>query len=148
METQMNMDHHLPRLVGGIAAILASASVLILLSGMATGSLTTPVKSYAGAPAPIEPSVQAAAPGARTYRCAECGVIASTREIEAAEDRAGVYASGRMLSGHRGELEGKPVRSYEITVRLQDGSMRVITDANSANWRQGERVIIIAGVGQ
>jgi outer membrane lipoprotein SlyB len=41
---------------------------------------------------------------------------------------------------------GNPARSashYEITIRLRDGSKRVIVDANPAVWRVGERVSVI-----
>jgi len=148
MEKQANMHHPLPRLLGGIAVVVVSASAMILLSGMATGSLPIPAETFSRALAPVEPPAQAAPPAVRAYRCAECGVITSTREIEAGEQSAGINAPGRMFSASRGELDGTPARNYEITVRLQDGSMRVIRDANPANWRQGERVIIIAGVGQ
>ena len=36
-------------------------------------------------------------------------------------------------------------RNNEITVRMADGSSRVIEDANPARWRAGERLIVIAG---
>ena len=36
-------------------------------------------------------------------------------------------------------------RSNEITVRMADGSSRVIDDANPARWRTGERLMVIAG---
>ena len=36
-------------------------------------------------------------------------------------------------------------RSNEITVRMADGSSRVIEDANPARWRAGERLMVIAG---
>jgi outer membrane lipoprotein SlyB len=71
-------------------------------------------------------------------------VIESTRKIEAPDEKTGVNASGRIAAG--GETGRKPGRNYEITIRLRDGSMRVITDANPARWRHGERVTIIAGL--
>lgn len=69
-------------------------------------------------------------------RCPECGVIVSIREIQ---------ASGGTVAGSRSETRAKATRSYEITVRLADGSSRVFNDASSANWRSGERVIVIDG---
>jgi hypothetical protein len=38
------------------------------------------------------------------------------------------------------------IRATEITVRLQDGSSRVIVDAHRGRSRLGERVVIIDGV--
>jgi outer membrane lipoprotein SlyB len=140
MNAQANKLMHLPLLLGGIAAIL--------VSGIAIGSLALSAQGYSGLVAADEPPDAAAAPAiaaldARAYRCAECGVIVSTRAIEAPAETTGVNASFRIVAG--GEIERKPVRNYEITIRLRDGSMRVITDANPAKWRHGERVKIIAG---
>ncbi len=140
MNTQVNKPLHLPRLIGGIAAIL--------VSGIAIGSLAISAQGFNGVFVPARPPEATAAPAiaaprARALRCAECGVIESTREIEAPDERTGVGAPGRIVAG--GEIEGKRARNYEITIRLQDGSMRVITDANPARWRYGERVTIIAG---
>ena len=36
-------------------------------------------------------------------------------------------------------------RGNEFTVRMADGSSRVIEDANPARWRAGERLMVIAG---
>jgi hypothetical protein len=140
MNTQANKPPHLPRLVGGIAAILVSS--------IAIGSLAITAPGFNGVFASGEPPEAAAAPAVaapptRAYRCAECGVIESTREIEARDKSSRANASGRIAAG--GEIEETRARNYEITIRLQDGSMRVITDANPARWRYGERVTIIAG---
>jgi hypothetical protein len=142
MNTQANNPLHLPLLAGGIAAIL--------VSGIAIGSLAISAQGFNGSVPTAEPPAAAmttdiAAPDARVYRCAECGVIVSTRAIEAPDEKTGVIAPGRIAAGNRGKIKGKPVRNYEITVRLRDGSMRVVTDANPARWRHGEKVIIIAG---
>ena len=140
MNTLANKVLHLPLLVGGIAAIL--------VSGIAIGSLTISAQDLNAIRAPAKPPAAEAAPaiaapGARAYRCAECGVIESTREIEAPDEKTGVNASGRIAAG--GGIGRKPVRSHEITIRLRDGSVRVITDAKPARWRRGEQVSIIAG---
>jgi outer membrane lipoprotein SlyB len=36
--------------------------------------------------------------------------------------------------------------SYESTVRLEDGSSRVISQASAPTWRSGDRVKIVNGV--
>jgi hypothetical protein len=143
MNTQAKKPLHLPLLVGGVAAIL--------VSGIAIGSLAISAYGSNGILAPAEPpeateAPAIAAPDARANnRCGECGVIESTREIEAPEDKTGVNASGRIAVCTRGGIGRKTVRSHEITIRLRDGSMRVVTDAHPARWRHGERVTIIAG---
>jgi pyruvate/2-oxoglutarate dehydrogenase complex dihydrolipoamide acyltransferase (E2) component len=153
MNEQTNKFPHLPLLLGGIAAIL--------VSGIALGSLAISAPGFSSVFAPAEPPDTAAAPtvaspavaaqavaalNVRASRCAECGVIESTREVDASADDNGVDASDRVAPGNRGEIGRKPVRNHEIIVRLRDGSVRVITDPKPANWRRGERVTIIAGV--
>lgn len=70
-------------------------------------------------------------------RCAECGVLASMRAVES-EVGGGTAATG--ADGTK-----RPV-AHEFTVRYADGSHRVVTDANPAAWRLGERMSIIDGI--
>lgn len=79
-------------------------------------------------------------------RCAECGVIAAMRKIEVSGENASLSATDRAAGGNRNQMRVKSAKSYEFTVRLNDGSYRVITDANPAAWRLGERVNIIDGM--
>jgi hypothetical protein len=133
---------HLRLLAGGIAAIL--------VSGIALGSLAIRAQDFSAMRAPAKPRAAASAPEiagpvAGAHRCAECGVIESTREIEASDAKTGIGGSGWIAVCPRGETGRKPLRSHEITVRLRDGSVRMITDAKPARWRHGEQVTIIAG---
>jgi hypothetical protein len=142
MNAQVNKFLHLPLLLGGIAAIL--------VSGIALGSLAITAHDSNAIRAPAKPPAAASAPGiaesgAGAHRCAQCGVIESAREIEASDAKTGVGASGRIAVCTGAGTGRKPIRSREITIRLRDGSMRVIMDANPAPWRHGERVTIIAG---
>jgi len=148
MNTQANKPLHLrlPLLIGG--------AVAILVSGIAIASLALSAQGFSGVVAPgvppeaaAEPVIAApeAAPGARAYMCAECGVIESTRIIDAPDEDSGAGVSDRMAARNRGRIQAKPLPNYEITVRLHNGTMRVIKDAKSARWRYGERVIVIAG---
>lgn len=53
------------------------------------------------------------------------------------------------VAGHepRGRIENvKSTKSYEIIIRMADGSSRVIDDAGAASWRIRERLIVIGGV--
>ncbi len=63
------------------------------------------------------------APRARA-RCTTCGVVKAIRRIE-----------------HGG---GMPA-SFEFTVRLRDGSTRTSTTDSAANWRSGDRIMLIGG---
>ena len=150
MNTRWNQHLQLPLLVGGITAIL--------VSGIAIGSLAISAPDFnavvtsaapadaAPAPAKADRAAAIAAPRTRSYRCAQCGVIESTRTVGVPDGKTGVNAPGRSAAGSRGEVEAMPVRNNEITVRLRDGSTRVFTDTNPARWRHGERVTVIAGV--
>lgn len=73
-------------------------------------------------------------------KCAGCGVIVSMREIELRDD-----STGFDVAGHQDETRVKSTKSHELTIRLADGSSRVITEASPARWRLGERVIVIDG---
>ena len=125
--------------------MLAAGMVAILVSGVAVGSLafSAPERDALSASAPAETPRTAATPttaGVRSYRlCPGCGVIQSTRKIGAPD--AGVTNTAATNSHDR-----TPPRGDEITVLLQDGSTRVITDANPAKWKYGERISIIAGI--
>ncbi|MGZ5786375.1 MAG: hypothetical protein ACXWJM_10680 [Ramlibacter sp.] len=57
-------------------------------------------------------------------RCEQCGVIQTIRRIDAAD--------------------GRPP-TYEITIRLHDGSMRTHSNATPGNWRAGDRIMLIKG---
>ena len=128
----------------------AAGIVGILVSGIAIASLAISSRGSPGASAPDEPRAALvaegmAAPGARGYRCKECGVIESARKIEIPDALIQMHAPGRFAAG--GGIDGAPER-YAITIRLQDGSTRAIMDAHPANWRVGERVSLIGGMGQ
>lgn len=83
--------------------------------------------STAVSPAPTFEADLAHAPAGGIDRvgkyCPECGVVSSTRQIAqpAAGGRAGI----------------------EVTVRMKNGSNRQFVGAGFANWRVGERMIII-----
>lgn len=72
-------------------------------------------------------------------KCAECGVVESVRAVPT------VGNAGSMMAADYDKALGKSTASYQVTVRMRDGSRRVFVDANTANWRPGERMTIIEG---
>lgn len=119
--------------------------------------------SPAGAtPRPVQ--VATAAPVAKPM-CRECGVIVSMREVETEGEASGVGAvggaqvghgtgkkiatvagaAGGAVAGHQIEKYVKRETSYEIIVRLEDGTSRVFHEPTSSTWRSGDRVKIIDG---
>ena len=55
-------------------------------------------------------------------RCGGCGFVESIRKVEA---------------------QGGLPAAYEFIVRMRDGSTRTSNDANPAQWRIGDRIILI-----
>lgn len=129
---------HAPKKPYPPLGMLAAGMASVLVSGVAVGSLAFSAPQRDALSVSAEAPRAAATPttaGIRSHRlCAGCGVIQSTRKIGASDAEAA-------NSGDRASPRGD-----EITVLLQDGSTRVITDANPAKWKYGERVSIIAGI--
>ncbi|MEP6998254.1 MAG: hypothetical protein ABI900_11420 [Betaproteobacteria bacterium] len=61
-----------------------------------------------------------------TASCNECGVVDSMRRVVSADSL------------------GDAPTVYELTVRMRDGSTRMVS-ASRANWRRGERITLIGG---
>ena len=106
--------------------------------------------------------------------CAECGVIESVREIQHHGEGTGlgavggavvggllgnqvgsgrgntaatvVGAVGGVIAGNEIEKRVKSTKGYEITVRFDDGSSRVIGAASAPTWRAGDHVKVVDGV--
>ena len=196
MDTQLiksNRDLHPLIWMAGIAIILFSAAGFAALMGWIPTSMGTPagdsertrldqpppmpakpgaakapVQSRA-APAPAPLAAIAPVPA----KCADCGVIESTRAVEVAGVGSGLGAvggavvggalgsqvgSGRgrdvatvigavggVVAGNEIEKRTKASQRYEVTVRLDDGSSRVVQEANPPTWRAGDRVRVVDG---
>jgi len=106
--------------------------------------------------------------------CRECGVIQSVREVEKKGEATGSGAAiggiaggilgnqagrghgrdvmtvlgaiGGAVAGHEIEKNTKKVKSYEIAIRFDDGSSRLITQESPPAWRSGDRVRLVDGV--
>ena len=128
-------------------------------------------RAAATRPAPVAHS--APAPIAAIAACAECGVIESVREVEAKGTGSGlgavggavvggllgnqvgaghgkdamtvVGAVGGAFAGNEVEKRVKTSKSYEVIVRLNDGSSRVIKEAGVPAWHTGDKVKLVNG---
>ena len=106
--------------------------------------------------------------------CAECGVVQSVREVDTKGEGSGIGAAGGAvvggvlgnqvgrgdgrklatvigavggaLAGNEVEKHVKSTKSYEITVRFDDGASRVISQSDPTGWRAGDRVRVINDV--
>lgn len=135
MNSRVNKLLQVPLLLGSIAVTVGGGIAVASLAGRAQGANDVPAPA-AAAEELVAPD--GAAPAMRNFRCADCGIIESMREID---------APGRIDTESSGGIEARPLRNYEITIRLQDGSMRVVRDPKPARWRHGESVTVIAGAG-
>ena len=105
--------------------------------------------------------------------CHDCGVIESVREVEKTGAGSGVGAVaggvaggvlGRQTGGGRGrdvmtvlgaiggafagnaiEKNVKKVKSYEIAIRFDDGTSRLIAQDSPPAWRSGDKVRLVKG---
>jgi outer membrane lipoprotein SlyB len=174
METQASKFPPILLWSAGIAVILFCAAGIAAFTGWmptsmgGTGDGVMPDKHSANTATPVARTAHARA------RCAECGVIESMREIDVRGEGTGLGAvggavvggvlghqvgSGRgndvatvlgavggAVAGNQIEKSARSTKSYEITVRLEDGSSRVINEANPPTWRTGDKVKVINGV--
>ncbi len=140
METQGIQSPFLRLQVSGSAVILLSLGAMAtLMVGMPSVAAVSPAPTFA-------PAVSTGDAKPR-YRggCEECAVVTSIREIEPLDSgiHSGPGSKATKESGNA--MTGEALRRLEITVRMRDGSTRVIDQARSANWRVNERLIVIGG---
>ena len=93
----------------------------------------------------------AATPPAQTI-CRYCGVVEGVTEIKASRAGYGVstISASRdeaivlLLSALSGmTVASAPPKIYEVSVRMDDGSLRAIRANYAPNWKPGDRVKII-----
>jgi outer membrane lipoprotein SlyB len=150
---------YLPQLVVGIAVILFSTAGIAAIMGWRSSTdrpdraIAPPVSAAnaAKAVALAAPAVQkrarakAKAKARALGKCAECGLIESIGDINERPDDSGAGATDASSAGDRITQSLDSTAPSEMVVRMADGSRRVISNANPALWRLGERVVIIAG---
>jgi hypothetical protein len=107
------------------STLLRRVVALIAMVVLATSAIAAVASWWHDPFAVTAPKVKA--PRASGVKCAECGTVASTREVAS-------------------PIVDSADRRYEITVRMNDGSSRVFVDASLASWRPGVRLILIEAV--
>jgi outer membrane lipoprotein SlyB len=106
--------------------------------------------------------------------CQNCGTVESVREISTRGDSNGLGAAGGAVvggllgnqvggghgrqamtvvgaiggafAGNQIEKQAKASRSYETTVRMNNGSSRTVAQATQPVWRDGDHVKLVDGV--
>jgi len=146
------------------ASVVAQAQPTASASAPAPHPSAVSANSY-DAPMPPPPAVsQMQAPPV----CGYCGTIEGVREVKQAGQGTGVgavaggvggavigkqFGNGRgsnalailgavggAIAGHQVEKSVRSTTTYEVSVRMEDGSTRSIAQATPPAWRTGERV--------
>jgi hypothetical protein len=129
-------------LVAGAAIILSStaaiAHIMEWFPASATGSDAIRAPDEASPAIALDPLPLAVGRRRGKTGCTGCGAIVSMRDVGASR--------GDKPGGPRAETSVQAAHYYEFTIRMRDGSSRVITDANPSAWRVGERVHVIDSV--
>lgn len=155
-------------------AALGPQSANTVTPAPALAPARTPVKSRAEHVRHTAPmQLSDGSSGRARNRCDECGVVETVREVETKGQGSGLGAVGggvvggllgHQVGGGRGqdvmtvvgvvggamagnevEKRSKSTRSYAITIRMDDGSIRTINEANAPQWRAGDKVKVVNG---
>lgn len=168
--------HPLAWVAGIAFIVFSGVGIAALMGWMPTSMGTSDKTASLDKPgaSPARTSTRAYDTPRSAVKCAECGVVQFVREIETKGEGSGigavggavvggvlgnqvgggdgkdiatvVGAVGGAVAGNEIEKRVKSTKSYEITVRFEDGSTRVINEANASAWRVGDRVKVVNGI--
>jgi outer membrane lipoprotein SlyB len=175
METQGRKPLHPLVWTGGIALIIfcgVGAAALMGWIGAGKAVEQAPISKLESPRVPERAHV--AAKVQHVAICPECGVVQSVQEVDVKGSGSGVGAVGGAvvggvvghqvgegdtrkigavvgavaggLLGNEIEKEVRTTKTFEIAVRFDDGSSRVITEATASPWRVGDKVKVVNGV--
>src|SRR5688572_28043974 len=176
METQTRKPLHPLMWAAGIALVIFCGAGFAALMGWIPGSVGKPAEAGLASKSGTARGVAKAAPATKipVAICSECGVVQSVNEIDTKGKGSGIGAvGGAVVGGVAGNQVGhgdgrkiatvigavggavvgneiekhvKSGKSYEITVRFEDGSSRVVTEHDATAWRAGDKVKVLDGV--
>lgn len=145
MNRQVNAVPNQRLLIASVA--MALFGILGITAGMAWAPGSADIREGApvseNAPAQAEVISQATSEVSLPRgKCRQCGIVESMREMWTAGEGTDAV---EVVRPARGKVPDQLTRSYVVTVRMTDGARRQFVEATSANWRPGERVILIHG---
>jgi hypothetical protein len=146
MQPQSGSALHPLLWVAGVALIVfcgvGAAAMMGWIGGPAakTAEAASAAKLDKARPAAEKPRTAVKSPV--TWLCLECGVVQSVHEVDSKGAGSGVGA----VLGNEVEKQVKHTKTYEITVRFDDGAIRMITEPTAPSWRVGDKVKVLNGV--
>lgn len=162
--------------MGGIPTAMGNSGDNAMLEKQSANTTTpAPAETYTPPVRHASPlQMASSAPSNYAQRCNQCGVIESVRKIHVKGKGTGLGAVGGgavggllghqvggghgkdamtvvgvvggAIAGNEVEKRVKSTTRYAITVRFDDGSSRVISEASLPTWHAGDKVKVIDGV--
>lgn len=131
-----------------LVAVIAMSALLLLPGPSSPGAEAA---ASGVETAPMQENVAGASAFAPDARCKACGIIESVREVRDEAEPADPGLRARPVPVVvASSLPGGETQSgsrYEVTVRMKDGSSRVISGPLAGALRRGKRVVLIDGSG-
>jgi outer membrane lipoprotein SlyB len=173
METQRKPIHPL-MWVAGLALIVFCGAGIAAFMGWTSSSASKPADAAIGAKPDPARSARAPARTPVAAVCTQCGIVQSVNEVQDKGEGSGVgvvggavvggalgnqvgHGDGRKLAtvvgavggavlGNEIERRVKSTKSYEVTVRFDDGTSRMMAFTDEPTWRPGDKVKVVDGV--
>jgi hypothetical protein len=143
--------------VAAISVTVASLAGIGIMVGVLPGPPGQEFESSSTAAASAPITSAAAAAFATTLRsatpaapppCHDCGTVESVRAVVNAGKGIGLTASmndANATAGRRIDRGQTRLIQHEIAVRLDDGTVHVVTAESQPSWHAGERVKLVDG---
>ena len=129
----------------------AVAALLLSLLGAAAISGVLPVAVSKSKPGDVASIVQRnASPQprlAQAPRCTSCGVVEAIRIVEVQSETSAPGVAAGAVAGQQIEKQIRKSTAWRITVRLDDGSVRTLSQPAAPPFAVGDRVRIVSGSG-
>jgi outer membrane lipoprotein SlyB len=174
MQTQSGRTLHPLVWAAGVALIVfCGAGVAAMMGWIGGPSAKTVEPAPIGQVHPAE-KPHAAVKARVAAVCLECGVVQSVHEVDTKGAGSGVGAVGGgvvggvlghqvgdgdtqkiatvvgavggAVLGNEAEKQVRHTKTYEITVRFDDGAIRMITEPTAPSWHVGDKVKVVNGV--
>jgi hypothetical protein len=129
----------------GVFVVVSGASEFSAVMALMPGQRGTRSAAAPNVPltAPLQPDgVDRIAP-----KCAECGIVESAQEIEQVGSEVDDRVAGVAAPKVPPTTLLTPAKVYQLTLRMGDGTSRVLTRTSPWDRRSGTRVVIIEGNG-